>query len=121
MKTKLKAIYGAHPILWTIILLALVIGIGALVYFFPAFGLEAAEIPVVDFPQTAVLEEIPVGGTVTVAQNGGRTLTLDTENMILTLTDDATGLSWSSATQGIAPDNTEDKSYPSCAWCVNTD
>ena len=58
MKTKLKAIYGAHPILWTIILLALVIGIGALVYFFPAFGLEAAEIPVVDFPQTAVLEEI---------------------------------------------------------------
>lgn len=109
MKTKLKAIYGAHPILWTIILLALVIGIGALVYFFPAFGLEAAEIPVVDFPQTAVLEEIPVGGTVTVAQNGGRTLTLDTENMILTLTDDATGLSWSSATQGIAPDNTEDK------------
>lgn len=105
MMEKIKNIYGAHPISWTLGLLALVIAIGALIFYYPAFSLEAAEIPAHACEPTAKGEEIPVGGVVTVAQEGGRTLSLDTEKMIITLTDDATGRSWSSAMAGAAPDN----------------
>ena len=105
MMEKIKNIYGAHPIPWTLGILALVIGIAALIFYFPAFSLEAADIPAHTCDPLADGEEIPVGGVVTIAQEGGRTLTLDTKNLILTLTDDATGLTWSSAMEGAAADN----------------
>ncbi len=105
MMEKIKNIYGAHPIPWTLGLLALIIAIGALIFYYPAFDLQSADIPKPEAPVTAKGEEIPIGGTVTVAKEGGRTLDLDTESMILTLTDDATGISWSSAMAGAAADN----------------
>ncbi len=106
MMEKIKNIYGAHPISWTLGILALVIALGALIFYYPAFSLEAADIPAATSTSTAKGEEIPVGATVTGAQNGGRTLTLDTETLVLTLTDDATGRTWSSAMEGSAADDT---------------
>ena len=44
--------------------------------------------------------EIPVGEAVAVAQQGGRTLTLDTRELVFTLTDDASGKTWVSALPG---------------------
>ena len=105
MMEKIKNIYGAHPITWTLVLLALVIGTAALIFYCPAFSLEAAQIPQHQCEDTAKGEEIPIGGVVTVAQEGSRTLKLDTETMVLTLTDDATGKTWSSAMEGAAADN----------------
>ncbi|MGN1370518.1 MAG: DUF5696 domain-containing protein [Aristaeellaceae bacterium] len=106
MMEKIKNIYGAHPIPWTLGILFFVLALGALIFYFPAFSLEAAEIPPAQSTSAAKGEEIPVGGTVTVAQNGGRTLSLDTEALILTLTDDATGRTWSSAMEGAAAEDT---------------
>ncbi len=105
MMEKIKNIYGAHPIPWTLGILALVIAVGALIFYFPAFDLQAAEIPQAESHPAVKGAEIPVGGTVEVAREGGRTLLLDTENMILTLKDDATGRTWSSAMEGAAADN----------------
>ena len=105
MMEKIKNIYGAHPIPWTLGILAFVIVAAALIFYYPAFSLEAAEVPQTTTEATAKGDEIPVGGTVTVAQEGGRTLSLDTENLILTLKDDATGLTWSSEMTGGAADN----------------
>ena len=105
MMEKIKNIYGAHPIPWTLGILAFVIVAAALIFYYPAFSLEAAEVPQTTTEATAKGDEIPVGGTVTVVQEGGRTLSLDTENLILTLKDDATGLTWSSEMTGGAADN----------------
>ena len=105
MMEKIKNIYGAHPIPWTLGILAFVIAAAALIFYYPAFSLEAAQVPQTTTEATAKGDEIPVGGTVTVAQEGGRTLSLDTENLILTLKDDATGLTWSSEMTGGAADN----------------
>ncbi len=105
MMEKIKNIYGAHPISWTLGLLALVIAVGALIFYAPAFRLQAADIPQHEAHSTVKGEEIPMGGVVEVAKNGGRTLAIDTENMILTLTDDATGLTWSSSMDGAAAEN----------------
>ncbi len=105
MMEKLKNIYGAHPIPWTLGLLAFVIAASALIFYYPAFGLEAAPVPQMTSAATVKGDEIPVGGIVTVAQQDGRTLTLDTESLILTLKDDATGLIWSSEMTGGAADN----------------
>lgn len=105
MKEKLKTIYGAHPISWTLGILAVIAIVSALIYFYPAFALKAADIPSPATQTRAVGEEIPIGGVVTVAQQDGRTLSLDTETLILTLTDDATGLSWTSAMEGAAADD----------------
>ncbi len=105
MMEKIKNIYGAHPIPWTLGLLVLIIGVAALIFYYPAFSLEATEIPAHVNTAAAKGEEIPMGGVVTVAQEGGRTLQLDTDNLILTLTDDSTGLTWSSAMEGAAADN----------------
>ncbi len=110
MMEKIKNIYGAHPIPWTLGLLAFVIAAAALIFYYPAFSLEAAEIPAHVNTAAVKGEEIPIGGVVTVAQEGGRTLTLDTDDLILTLTDDATGRTWSSAMEGAAADNLEAKS-----------
>ncbi len=110
MMEKLKNIYGAHPITWTLGILAFVIALGALIFYYPAFSLEAADIPTPGSTAAVKGEEIPVGGVVTVAQSGGRTLTLDTENLILTLVDDATGLTWSSAMANAAADDLAAKS-----------
>lgn len=109
MKEKIKNIYGAHPISWTLGILAFVAIVCALIYYAPAFSLKAADVPHPESISTAVGEEIAIGGTVTVAQQNGRTLTLDTENLTLTLTDDATGLSWSSAMEGAAADDLASK------------
>ena len=105
MMEKIKNIYGAHPIPWTLGILALVIAIGALIFYYPAFSLEAAAVTPAASTSAANGAEIPVGGVVTVAQADGRTLKLDTDNMILTLVDDATGITWSSAMDGAASDN----------------
>ena len=110
MMEKIKNIYGAHPILWTLLLLVIVIGAAGLGYYAPAFDLKAAAVPQHECQPTAKGEEIPVDGVVTIAQNGGRTLALDTQSLILTLTDDATGLTWSSAMDGAAADNLAAKS-----------
>ena len=45
MMEKLKNIYGAHPIPWTLGLLALFIGVAALIFYYPAFSLEAMDVP----------------------------------------------------------------------------
>lgn len=100
MFEKLKNFYGAHPIRWTILLLAIVIGSAALGYWAPSFQMQAAPVPSPEIPVTEKGEAIPVGGVVTLAQKDGRTLTLDTAEMILTVTDDATGYSWTSAVKG---------------------
>lgn len=105
MKEKLKTIYGAHPISWTLGILAFVAIVSALIYYAPAFSLTAADVPQPESVSTVIGEEIPIGGTVTVAQQNGRTLALDTETLVLTLTDDATGLCWSSAMEGAAADD----------------
>ena len=105
MMEKIKNIYGAHPIPWTLGILAFVISAAALIFYYPAFGLEAVEILPHQCAPTEKLEEIPVGGTVVVAQEGGRTLSLDTEKLILTLKDDATGMTWSSAMEGASADD----------------
>jgi hypothetical protein len=105
MMEKIKNIYGAHPIPWTLGLLALVIAAAALIFYYPAFSLEAAGVPVHACEPAVKGAEIPLGGVVTVAQSGGRTLKIDTETMILTLTDDATGITWSSAMEGASADN----------------
>ena len=94
---KLKNFYGAHPIRWTLLLLAIVITAAALGYYAPSFKLQAVEVSSPDVPVTQKGEAIPVGGVVTLAQKDGRTLTLDTEEMIFTVIDDATGHTWSSA------------------------
>ena len=105
MMEKIKNIYGAHPIPWTLGLLAFVIALAALIFYYPAFSLEAAQVPQHACEDTVKGEEIPVGGVVTIAQEGGRTLALDTEKLVLTLTDDTTGRTWSSAMVGAAADN----------------
>ena len=100
MKRKLKDFYGAHPIrrtLLTIVIVGLAIG---LIYFYPAFSLKGAPVPETDIPHAAKGAEIPVGDKFTVAQEGGCTLQLDTKELIFTLTDDATGKSWTSALPG---------------------
>ena len=97
MFEKLKNFYGAHPIRWTILLLVIVIGAAALGYWAPSFQLQAAQVPSPEIPVTQKGDAIPVGGVVTLAQKDGRTLTLDTEEMVFTVTDDATGYTWSSA------------------------
>ena len=105
MMEKIKNIYGAHPIPWTLGLLSLVISLAALIFYYPAFDLQAAEIPTHEAHATTKGEEIAIGGTVTVAQEGGRTLKLDTDALVITLVDDATGKTWSSAMAGAAADN----------------
>ena len=105
MMEKIKNIYGAHPISWTLGILAFVIAVTALIFYYPSFSLEAAPVPQLTGEATAKGEEIPVGGSVTVAQADGRTLTLDTEKLILTLKDDATGRTWSSAMAGASADD----------------
>ncbi len=106
MMEKIKNFYGAHPIRWTIIGLALVIGVCALCYFFPALGLKAADIPAAQSTLAAPGEALPVEGVVTVAQEGGRTLTIDTKTLELVLKDDATGMTWSSVLPGAKPEDT---------------
>ncbi len=110
MKEKIKNIYGAHPIPWTLGILALVIAVGALIFYYPAFSLEAADVPPAASTSAAKGAEIPVGGVVTIAQADGRTLTLDTEALVLNLVDDSTGLTWSSAMDGAAADDYASKS-----------
>ena len=66
MMEKIKNIYGAHPIAWSLGLLVLVIGLSALIYFAPAFSLEAAELPQAACVTAEKGEEIPMGGVVTV-------------------------------------------------------
>ena len=109
MMEKLKNIYGAHPIPWTLALFAFVIAIGALIFYFPAFSLDAVDVPAYETTGAAKGEEIPVDGVVTVAQADGRTLKLDTKSLILTLTDDASGITWSSELTGAANDTTANK------------
>lgn len=97
---KLKDFYGAHPIRWTILLIVIVAAASALIYYAPSFGLKAEPVPAVAVAHEALGKAIPVSGEIVVAQEGGRTLKLDTEELIFTLVDDATGKTWSSAIPG---------------------
>ena len=97
---KLRDFYGAHPIRRTIVTIVLTALVILLVYFLPAFGLRAAPVPEVQVAHSEVGPEIPVGEAVAVAQQGGRTLTLDTRELVFTLTDDASGKTWVSALPG---------------------
>ena len=112
MLEKIKNFYGSHPIRWTLLTLALIAGIAALLYFAPAFSLTAGEPPMEAPAKSEVGEEIVIGvnylykGTnkrkadpVVVAEAGGRTLTLDVQEMIFTLTDE-NGTTWSTALEG---------------------
>ena len=94
---KLKDFYGAHPIRRTLITILLVVLAALAIYFRPAFELKAVPTPQVPISHAAKGEEIPAEGKVTVAQEGGRTLTLDTKELIFTLKDDASGKTWVSA------------------------
>lgn len=105
MMEKLKNFYGSHPIRWTLLTLLIVIVAALLIWYAPSFSMKASEIPVMDIPQTVKGELIPVEITgdgkrkaepVVVAEQAGRTLTLDPEEMIFTLTD-ANGTTWSTA------------------------
>ncbi len=95
----IKKFYGAHPIRRAALTIILLIALIALCYYLPAFSLKARTADNQGVA-SAVGEEIAVGGEVVLSQNGGRTLSLDTKEMIFTLTDDATGIKWSSAVKG---------------------
>ena len=100
MKNKLKDFYGAHPIRRTLLTILIAAAAALLIYFRPAFDMKASPVPTVEIPHAAKGEEIPAEGKVTVAQEGGRTLSLDTKELVFTLTDDATGKTWVSALPG---------------------
>ena len=100
MKSRLKDFYGAHPIRRTLITVLIIALAAAFIWFRPAFSLKGAPVPETPLFHAEAGDEIPVKGTVTVAQQEGRTLQLDTEELILTLTDDATGKKWTSALPG---------------------
>ena len=61
MLEKIKNFYGSHPIRWTLLTLALVAGIAALLYFAPAFSLTAGEPPMEAPAKSEVGEEIVIG------------------------------------------------------------
>ena len=99
---KVRDFFGAHPIRNALILIALILVAGLLFWFYPAFGLRSVPIPETLIPHSTRNQAIPVGETVTVAQADGRTLTLDTKELVLTLKDDATGKTWISQLPGAA-------------------
>ncbi len=102
MMEKVKDFYGAHPIRRVLLTLVLLVAVILLVYYAPSFSLKAAEVPQVAPAVTAKGDEIPVDGTVTVAQRGGHSLTLDTKELVLTLKDDETGILWQSTVKNAA-------------------
>ncbi|MBR4502712.1 MAG: hypothetical protein IKP22_12650 [Clostridia bacterium] len=104
MMRKIKDFYGAHPIRRVLVTLVVVLLAAALIYFRPAFSLKATAVPSVSIPHAAKGAEIPVGEKFTVAKEGGRTLSLDTKELVFTLTDDLTGKSWVSALPGSRED-----------------
>ena len=111
MMEKIKNFYGSHPIRWTLLTLVLVAAIVLLVWYAPAFSMQAAGIPADEPAATAKGDLIPYetvvsngkatrkGSPVVVAEQAGRTLTFNPVEMIFTLTD-ANGVSWSTAMPG---------------------
>ena len=100
MMRKLKDFYGAHPIRRTLATIVIALLLVLLVYFYPAFSMKGSPLPEIPIPHSEKGDEIPKEGTVTVAREGGRTLTLDTQELIFTLRDDASGNTWCSALPG---------------------
>lgn len=112
MMEKIKNFFGSHPILWTLLALLIVVAAGLLIWYAPAFSMQADECPL-ELPAKAEIgEEIPVevnylfrgdnkrkAQDIVVAEAAGRTLTLDVQEMIFTLTDE-NGNTWSSAMPG---------------------
>lgn len=111
MMEKIKNIFASHPIRWTLLTLVIVIGLGLLIWYAPAFSMKAADIPVHETVLSDAGEAIPLetvvsngkakrkGETVVVAQKAGRTLSYDPVEMIFTL-EDENGMTWSSAMPG---------------------
>lgn len=112
MMEKIKNFYGSHPIRWTLLTLAVVAAVIALIWYAPAFSMKADECPLEAPAVSVVGEEIPFtvnylyrgankrkADTIVVAEQNGRTLTLDPVEMIFTLTDEQ-GNTWSSAMPG---------------------
>lgn len=111
MMEKIKNTYSAHPIAWTLLILVVVIGLGLLIWYLPAFSMQAAELPAQERVAAAPGEKIPVdivvssnratrkGQSVVVAEKAGRTLTYDPVEMSFTLTDE-NGTTWCTAMPG---------------------
>ena|GEM_PF-3281389 len=97
---RLKDFYGAHPIRRTLLTILLLLALVLFLYFRPAFSLKGAEMPDLKIPHATKGELIPVGGSIVAAKEGGRTLSLNTEELIFTLTDDSSGKTWVSALPG---------------------
>ena len=108
MLEKIKNFYGSHPIRWTLLTLVVIIGIGLLIWYAPAFSLKATDVPVEQSAPATLGEQIYFepgvsngklyrkGETVVVAEQAGRVLSYDPVEMIFTLTD-SNGTVWSSA------------------------
>lgn len=105
MLEKIKNFYGSHPIRWTLLTLLVIVVAGLLIFYAPAFRMTASDIPAMDIPATDKGELITVGMTsdkkrkaepVVIAEQAGRTLTLDPAEMIFTL-EDENGATWSTA------------------------
>ena len=109
MMEKIKNFYGSHPIRWTLLTLAVIAAIAALIWYAPAFSMKAGECPLEAPATSEVGEEIVLnvnylykgtnkrkGAEIVVAEAAGRTLTLDPVEMILTLKDE-NGTTWTSA------------------------
>ena len=101
MMEKIKNFYGSHPIRWTLLTLVIIVAAALLIWYAPAFSLQAEALPVHEVTETVKGEKIPMetavsnnkvsrkGVPVVVAEKAGRTLTYDPVEMIFTLTDEA--------------------------------
>lgn len=112
MMEKIKNTYSAHPIVWTLLLLVILIGLSMLLWYMPAFSMQAAELPAPESVPVAKGEKIPLdivvssnnkatrkGESVVVAEKAGRTLIYDPVAMAFTLKDE-NGTTWCTSMPG---------------------
>ena len=85
MMEKIKNIFSSHPIAWTLLTLVVVIGLGLLVWYIPAFSLQAADIPVQESIASEHGEPVPFETVVTngKAKRKGETIVVLTWNHTL--------------------------------------
>ena len=130
MMEKIKNFFGSHPILWTLLALLIVVAAGLLIWYAPAFSMQADECPVKLPAKAEIGEEIPVevnylfrgankrkSEEVVVAEAAGRTLTLDPVEMIFTLSDE-NGNTWSSAMPGATAGLDKVRTRLCCCWSM---
>jgi len=101
IREKLRRFYDKHTvrrIFLTVLIFAVLVYVIASI---PAWSLKSEKIePTVSRAplEGSVIDK--AGGNVVVAQNGGRTLSLDTETMVIQVKDEASGYTFSSAPKG---------------------